>query len=789
MSASSSSAPGTDAELWRDSRKPASERVEDLLARMTLDEKVAQLCGVWVGASKDGAQVAPHQHEQTEGPPDWDAIQRNGLGQFTRPFGTAPVDPALGARSLARSQADLVASGRFGIPAMAHEECLAGFTTWAATIFPVPLSWGAAFDTDVVRRMSEQIGHSMRVVGVHQGLAPVLDIARDPRWGRCEETIGSDPYLVSAIGTQYVAGLESTGIISTLKHFAGYSVSAGGRNLAPVSMGPREVIDVLLPSFEAALRVGGARSVMNAYIALDGMPVAADPTVFTTLLRDDWGFTGTVVADYFAIAFLQVLHHVADGPADAAAQALAAGIDVELPTLRCFGEPLTTAVREGVVPEALVDRAARRVLLQKCELGLLDPDWSPVPSGLAGTDEDTCEGSIDLDPPVSQAIARELAEKAVVLVANRGTLPLAPTTRIALVGPNADEAMAMLGCYSFPSHVLVNHPDVPLGVTIPTVFDALRAEFDGATVEYVAGCDISEPGQDGFQAAADLAAAADVCVAVLGDRAALFGRGTSGEGCDASDLRLPGEQGALLEALLATGKPVVLVLISGRPYALGAYADRLAATVQAFFPGQAGAGAIAGVLSGRVNPSGHLPMEIPRRPSDVVPTYLAQPLGQLSDVSSVDPTPLYPFGHGLSYTTFEWQDGRVDSTTMTTSGDVTVSCVVTNSGQRAGADIVQLYLHDPLAQVARPVRRLIGFARVELEPGRSRRVSMRVDADLTSFAGRACTRIVEPGAIELLLSRSSEDAVFTLGVDITGEERPAGFDRVMFAEVTVEDVF
>jgi beta-xylosidase len=790
VSASSSSAPGTDAELWRDPRKPASERVEDLLTRMTLEEKVAQLCGVWVGASKDGAQVAPHQHEQTEGPPDWDAIQRNGLGQFTRPFGTAPVDPALGARALAHSQAELVASTRFGIPAMAHEECLAGFTTWSSTIFPIPLAWGASFDPTVVRRMSEQIGLLMRSVGIHQGLAPVLDVARDPRWGRCEETIGADPYLISAIGTEYVAGLESTGIVATLKHFAGYSLSAAGRNLAPVSLGPREFAEILLPPFEAALREGGARSVMHSYVSIDGVPAAADPELLTTLLRDTWGFTGTVVADYFGVAFLQVLHGVAEGPADAAVQAITAGIDVELPTLRCFGEPLVGAVRDGVMSEDLVDRAVRRVLLQKCELGLLDPDWSPQPPGLADADDSVVdEGRIDLNPRVARDLAREIAEKSIVLVANDSALPLAGDVRVALVGPSADDPMAMLGCYSFPSHVLVNHPDVSLGVEIPTVFDALRTELPGATVEHVSGCDISAPGRQGFGAAVELTERSDVCVAVLGDRAALFGRGTSGEGCDAGDLSLPGEQGALLETLLDTGKPVILVLLSGRPYALGAYADRLAAVVQAYFPGQGGGGAIAGILSGRVNPSGRLPMEVPALPSNVVPSYLAPALGQLTDVSSIDPTPLYPFGHGLSYTSFEWSDGEVDAASMTTSGEVTVSCVVTNTGRRAGTEIVQLYLHDPVAQVVRPVRKLIGFVRVEIEPGRSRRVSLRVHSDLTSFVGRSRARIVEPGRIELLLSRSSADDVFTLPVTITGDERPAGFDRVLFAEATVKDIF
>jgi beta-xylosidase len=794
VSVSSSPAPASGLPLWRDPSRPTPERVDDLLARMTLEEKVGQLCGVWVGANQDGGQVAPHQHDFAESPADWPALQRNGLGQFTRPFGTAPVDPALGARSLARSQAELVAANRFGIPAMAHEECLAGFTAWRATIFPVPLSVAAAFDPEAVGRMAAQIGASMHSVGVHQGMAPVLDVARDPRWGRCEETFGADPYLVAAVGARYVAGLESAGVVATPKHFAGYSLSAGGRNLAPVSLGRRELLDVVLPPFEAALREGGARSLMHAYTAVDGVPAAAAADLLTGLLREEWGFTGTVVADYFGIAFLHLLHGVTDGPQQSAAAALVAGIDVELPTLHCFGDPLVHAVRDGVVAEALVDRAAGRVLRQKCELGLLDPDWSPRPPGVTGAGgqgadgDEPAEHTIDLDPPAARRIAVELAEKAVVLAANDDALPLAPGARIAVVGPNADDPMAMLGCYAFPSHVLVNHPGVELGVTMPSVLEALRAELPEATISHAPGCDVDRPGQDGFETAVRAAAGADVCVAVLGDRAALFGRGTSGEGCDVGTLDLPGEQAALLEALLDAGTPVVLVLLTGRPYALGRFADRLAAVVQAFFPGQSGGPAVAGVLSGRVCPSGRLPMEIPRHSSDVVPNHLAARLGQLTKVSALDPTPLYPFGHGLSYTTFAWRDPDCSRASMPTDGELTVSLTVENTGTCAGADVVQLYLHDPVAQVIRPVRRLIGFARVALEPGQRRRVTLRVHADLTWFAGRQGTRIVEPGQIRLLLARSAEQVEVDLPVELTGPEREVGHDRVLFTQVTLEGV-
>lgn len=428
---------------------------------MTLQEKIAQLYGVWVGASDEGGDVAPHQHDMEEAV-DLDALLPTGLGQLTRPFGTAPVDPALGALSLLRTQARIASANRFGIPALAHEECLAGFATWGATAYPVPLSWGATFDPGLVHRMAAAIGRDMRSVGVHQGLAPVLDVVRDARWGRVEETIGEDPYLVGTIGTAYVRGLEEAGIVATLKHFVGYSASRAGRNLAPALMGPRERADVLLPPFEMAIREGRARSVMHAYTDVDGVPAAADENLLTGLLRDTWGFDGTVVADYFGIAFLKTLHGIAADWADAAGAALRAGVDVELPTVKTFGAPLAEAVTAGRVPEAVIDRALRRVLTQKAELGLLDPDWDPVPTALHGADLDDLDalrGRIDLDGPENRELARTVAEEAVVLLSNDGTLPLVRPRRIALVGPNADEPTAVLGCYSFPQHIGVHHPE------------------------------------------------------------------------------------------------------------------------------------------------------------------------------------------------------------------------------------------------------------------------------------------------------------------------------------------
>ncbi|MEZ3181619.1 glycoside hydrolase family 3 C-terminal domain-containing protein [Streptomyces pimonensis] len=777
-----------EAPLWNDPDRPLTARVDALIDAMTLDEKIAQLYGVWVGASADGGEVAPHQHDMEEAV-DLDALLPSGLGQLTRPFGTAPVDPALGALSLLRTQSRITAANRFGIPAVAHEECLAGFAAWGATAYPVPLSWGATFDPDVVRRMAAAIGRDMRSVGVHQGLAPVLDVVRDARWGRVEETIGEDPYLVGTIGTAYVQGLESAGIVATLKHFVGYSASRAGRNLAPSPVGPRERADVLLPPFEMAIREGGARSVMHSYTDTDGVPAAADESLLTGLLRDTWGFDGTVVADYFGIAFLKILHGVADDWADAAGAALKAGVDIELPTVKTFGAPLAEAVADGRVPEALIDRALRRVLGQKAVLGLLDPDWSPVPPALAGADLDDPEalrGTVDLDRPENRELARELAEKAVVLLANDGTLPLAAPRRIALVGPNATEATAVLGCYSFPQHVGVQHPDVPVGIDLPTLRETLAAEFPDADITVARGTGVDDGDLSGIGEAVDAAGRADLVIAVLGDRAGLFGRGTSGEGCDAESLALPGAQQQLLDALLDSGTPVVTVLLAGRPYALGRAAAGSAAIVQSFFPGVAGTQAIAGVLSGRTNPSGRLPVSVPRGPGSQPATYLGARLAQASEVSNVDPTPAFGFGHGLTYTSFAWSELAVDAREAGTDGEFGLALTVRNTGGRPGTEVVQLYLHDPVASVVQPVQRLVGYARVELEPGESRRVRVTVPADVASFTGRDGHRIVEPGDLELRLAASSTDARLTATVILTGPERRVDHTRRLHAVFTQE---
>ena len=782
---------------WQDTTLPIAERVDRLLGRMTLEEKVAQLGSRWVGNDmRDaghgpatdhdaGINVAPMQDVfAASGTVPLEEASRHGLGHLTRVYGSVPVTAAEGAAELVRQQRIVLDASHLGVPALVHEECLTGFTAFGATVYPAAIAWGATFDPDLVERMAATIGRDMAAVGVHQGLSPVLDVVRDYRWGRVEETIGEDPYLVAMLGAAYVRGLQSAGVIATLKHFAGYSAARGARNHGPVSMGRRELMDVILPPFEAAVAVAGAGSVMNSYSDVDGVPAAADPWLLTDLLREEFGFTGTVVSDYWAVPFLASMHRVAADSDEAGAQALAAGIDVELPDTLGFGAGLVERVRRGDVPEVLVDRAARRLLTQKAQLGLLDPDWTPESSAA------TAAGT-DLDSPANRALAREMAERSIVLLDAGAALPLLgdgrpPLRRLAVVGPCAADPRTFMGCYAFPNHVLPRHPGYGLGIEVQNAVEALRVELPEVDVVHEQGCQVRGTDRSGFAAAVAAARGADLCVAVVGDLAGLFGHGSSGEGCDAEDLRLPGVQADLVTDLLETGTPVVVVVVSGRPYALGDVHERAAGLVQAFMPGEEAGAAIAGILSGRVQPGGKLPVQIPRNAGGQPGTYLQPPLGaENTGVSNLDPTPLFPFGYGASYTTFEVDDLRISDKEVPTDGEFTVSVRVRNTGTRAGDEVVQLYLHDVVAQVTRPVRQLVGFTRVRLEPAEGVAIQFRVHADRTAFTGRDFRRIVEPGELDVLVGTSAADLPCRGTVRLTGGVRVVGHDRRLVTPVEV----
>ena len=767
--------------------RPFSARVDALLARMTLEEKQAQLVGFWVDQGDE--VVAPMSGEKKTST-RYEEATSDGIGHLTRVYGTRPVAPLERAKWLWAEQRRLQQETRLGIPALVHEECLTGLAAWQAATFPTTLAWGASFDPELVEEMGRAIGGTMRALGIHQGLAPVLDVIRDPRWGRVDECIAEDPLVVGMLGTAYVRGLQSEGVHATLKHFVGYSASQAGRNHAPVHIGRREIEDVLLPPFEMALREGGARSVMNSYTDIDGVPVAADPRYLDEILRERWGFDGVVVSDYFAVDFLRSMHRVAADASEAARLAITAGIDVELPSPDAY-TTLAQQVRDGALPQHILDRAVGRVLAQKEELGLLDADFTTEPA------------VVDLDPPGHRAIARRLAEESVVLLSNDGILPLDPTSprRIAVIGPNADSAEALMGCYSFVNHVLVHHQGTPPGIALPTVLESLRAEFPDAEISHAPGCEVESPDRGLLAAAVAQADSADIAIVVVGDRAGLFGRGTVGEGNDVESLELPGIQRVLVEAVVATGTPVILVALTGRPYvwdwalpsldagggvitglgavnsaapaaaATAAGGARPAAVLQAFFPGEEGGPAIAALLSGRVSPSGRLPVSLPRSAGAQPYSYLRTVLGGRTDVTSADSTPVRPFGFGLGYTTFSHEHLTVDAA-VAPGGSFRASVAVRNTGTTTGTDVVQLYAHDEVASVTRPLAQLIGFQRITLDAGAEEVVRFEVPSDRLSFTGVDGNRRVEPGRIQLWVGRSCDDEETTATLEIVPPAAP-----------------
>lgn len=755
---------------------------------MTLAEKVAQLGSVWEVQNEAGPDVAPMSGELNSGAPSFADLTAHGLGHLTRVFGSTPITAGDGARLLKAKQDQVRHGNRLGIPAIAHEECLTGFTAYGATVYPTALAWGATFDEALIESMASAIGADMAAVEIHQGLSPVLDVVRDLRWGRVEETMGEDPYLVSLLGSAYVRGLQSAGIVATLKHFAGYAASQGARNHAPVSIGRRELADTVLPPFEMAVRDAGVKSVMNSYADLDGMPPVVDHALLTGLLRDSWGFDGTIVSDYYAILFAQQMHAVAADRAGAARLALTAGVDVELPQTDTFST-LVASVQRGELDSALIDQAVRRVLSHKVELGLLDADYSPT------ADEERV-----LDSAHNRKIARDLAAASLILLSNDGTLPLTSApAEIALIGPSMDDPRVLMGCYAFPNHVLSDEQRAEgYGLPIPTLREALEAEFVGSVFTHTAGCTIPSAKESAagdltdesaqMADAAALAAQADVAIVAVGDIAGLFGEGTSGEGCDAPHLKLPGQQRQLVEAVLTTGTPVILIVVSGRPYALDGLADQAAAVIQSFFPGVEGAAALAQVVSGKTNPSGQLPVSVPASAFGGQSSYRTPSLGRNEwGISNIDTAPAFPFGHGLSYTTIDYLSIEASHATMASDRSVDVQITLRNSGSRPADETVQLYASDLVGQVARPLVELIGFHKVTLQPGESTTVRFAAHTDRLSFTGADYQRTVEPGEVIFRAGPSSADLPLQTSVMVTGETRKIPGARVMRTPGTVLD--
>lgn len=771
----------TDSLPYRNPELTTEERVLDLLGRMSLAEKVAQLSGAWLFELSDEQGFSTQKAHGRIG---------QGIGQITSPGGRSTYLPQQLAEQVNAVQAFLTRETRLGIPAIVHDECCSGFMARSATIFPQMIGLASTWEPELAEAMTTVVRSQMSAVGVRQGLAPILDVNRDPRWGRVEETYGEDPYLAASMGVAYVRGLQGTdlreGVAATSKHFVTYGMPEGGLNWSPAHLGKRELREVFLFSFEAAVKEAGLASVMNAYHEIDGVPCGASHELLTEILRGEWGFDGIVASDYNTVQMLSEYHHLVETKAEAARLALEAGLDVELPGTDCYGEPLCQAIETGRVDMAVVDEAVRRVLSVKFRLGLFE---KPL--------VDAGEASQAYDRPEQVELARRIALKSIVLLKNEGhLLPLDPNiSSIAVIGPNADAIRHMVGDYAYPafaSLIAGNEAEADqrfpgrFPSTMISILEGIRRQASpGIVVRYAQGCAITDPSREGFAEAVQAAQDSDVAVMVMGGKSGLTGDCTCGELRDRANLGLPGVQEELAHAVLDTGKPVVLIIVDGRPAAIPELAERVPAILEAWLPGQEGGPAVAEILFGKANPGGKLPASFPRSAGQIPVFYGRKPSGgrsyQFEDYVDMPVKPLFPFGFGISYTQFETSDLNISPEQISPEGKVQIQVTVKNTGERPGDEVVQLYLRDLVASVTRPIKELKGFRRVTLEPGETCRVTFTVFAAQMAFYNLQMQYVVEPGKVEVMVGSSSEDIRLRGQFEIAGQVTPISH-KIFFSE-------
>ncbi|MEF8780862.1 MAG: glycoside hydrolase family 3 N-terminal domain-containing protein [Haloferacaceae archaeon] len=715
--------------------------VDALLDRMSLEATVAQLGSVRIGSVLRGGTFCPERAAD---------VIPHGIGRVTRVGRESGLDPDALAEAIADLQSFLRSETPHGIPALVREESVCGYAGRRGAVVPQAIGMASTWDPDLVEAVADAVGEQLRAVGCRVTLSPVADLGVEPRWGRIEETFGEDPALAATMTERVVTGLSGAGVDATLKHLVGHGRPAGGRNRARPTASLREMRDADLIPFRAGIEAG-APSVMAAYNTVDGVPCHANRRLLTDLLRGEWEFDGTVVSDGRGIRLLADDHGVAADPQEAGVTALRAGVDVELPETECFGDRLVAAVREGSISESVVEAAARRHLRQKAAAGLFS-DPGPDPDRAAdafGTDAD-------------RSLVRRAARQSQVLLHNDGVLPLSADESVAVVGPNADAPRNLLGNYSY-----AGAENASGGVDVVTPRSALRERVD---VTYARGCGVRAGPDDDLDAAVAVAEDADETVAVVGGQSGIDverdSPGTAGEALDRAELTLPGRQPELIDRVAATGTPLVVVVVSGRPLALPDVVDAADATVLAWLPGQEGGNAIADVLLG-TDPGGRLPVSLPRAVGQLPVHYRQQEISR-GEYVFVDGSPLFPFGHGESYAAFAFGDVSAEPAVVPTDRRSTVSVTVENVGDRRGIEVVQLYAGAFETGVVRPERQLVGFARVDLRAGG--RAAVRFDLPAATLAvqdGR--DRRVTPGRLELAVGRSAGDVRGRHALELTGD--------------------
>lgn len=745
-------------EIYKNIKLSYEARVDDLLNRLNIDEKIAQLVSI------SQIQIDRLDEENFE-IKNLEKKVKHGIGAIQLPAKNFP--PELGAKIINKIQEIIMSLGNYNIPALIHEECLSGQVAKGATMFPKPIGLACTFDEELVKSIYDAIGKETKARGGNQAFTPVLDIARDPRWGRYEETFGEDTYLVGRMGLAAVTGLQggtngvnSEHIVSSVKHFAGYAQSDGGRNFAPSVISNRKFIDEILPPFKIAIKDGKAGGIMPSHSELDGIPCHCNKELLTDLLRKVWGFDGIVVSDYNDVERLNILHYVAKDRKEAAVKALIAGVDMDIPTGNAY-KYLSEAVNENKEIEEYINSSVRRVLLMKFKLGLFDNPFVDPKKACALV---RCEKH--------NLLARKAAEESIVMLKNN-ILPLniSKTKKIAIIGPCAHPVH--FSYYSTAPHE---------GVSI---LDGIKDHVGNTTdILYSEGCRLTkqeftmeteldtillnepelytyEEEKENIEQAVDAARNSDLAVVCLGgsastSREAIFFNNISG---DNDSLELVGYQEKLLEEISKVNQNVIVIIVSGKPYSNESIYKNSKAVLQCFYAGQATGTAIAGILFGLVNPSGKLPVSIARNVGQLPVYYSQKQTGSFKNYLFAERGPLFPFGFGLSYTTFEYKNLMLDKQIIDTNDKLSISVTVINTGRTYGEEIVQLYISDLISSVTRPIKELKRFKRVNLNPGQEAIVEFELLEEDLRFTRLDMTYGSEDGEFKVMVGPNSQEGL------------------------------
>ena len=708
---------------------PSNEsRVTDLLSKMSWEEKVAQL-----------GSILPFT--------DWGEFARSSLPERIKKVVDYPLEKAsaignlsiflreLPPRDAARKSNEICryALEHGGIPPIIHDEGLHGLVANDGTSFPQSIHMASSWDPALLEEIAQAIGKETRTRGIRQLLSPTINIARDPRCGRTEETYGEDPMLAAEMAVAFIRGVQSQGVVTTPKHYAANFVGDGGRDSNAIHFTERLMREIYFPAFEAAVRRGEALSIMAAYNSFDGLPCSCNPWLLTEVLREEWGFQGFVVSDYDSVIHILEKHQVAADKKETAKIAVEAGMDVELPYAQCFAQPMLEGIDDGSISPEAVDQAVRRILRVKFWLGLFDTPY---------VDEDAAERVSH--SPAHQNLALKMAREGMVLLKNeKQTLPIPESVgTLAVIGPQADELA--LGGYTWDGYTKDR---------FVTPLQAIRARAgEKVAVSFAKGCQLIEEIPDGIDEAVRVASNAQYIVLCLGNN-----HQTEGEQRDRASLDLPGVQPKLVKAISALGIPTTVVLINGSAITMADWIDQVGAVLEAWYPGEKGATVIAEILFGDTNPSGKLPITFPRTTGQLPLYYNFKPSGRITSYVDKAGSALFPFGHGLSYTSFAYQDLKLSIESRTSGPVLRTDLELSNTGQRAGVETVQLYIHDKVASLARPVKELKAFQRVTLDAGKMKRISFQIEVQKLGMYDQHLHWVVEPGEYEVLVGSSSED--------------------------------